>query len=463
MPADGSGLPIRLSGATDLQTLSFAIIFDPELLEVEDVLPSAELPEDVIFSANTSTPGLVSISLARATPFGVDSLELGTIVANVPIEARYGDGHVFSFENLVANDGALSSLGRGAAHVVAYIGDATGNGGYSALDASLILRHATGIDAGFAAFPAYDPLLIADVTGSGDVSSMDATHILLEHTGTGSPLVPDLPARAPRIAPVEGGPRRVEIIGDAGLKAPGFTPGQVVPLAVAIDEGPRFAAVSLRVAYDPAVLEITGSEIRLADAFAGGVLAVGIDAAQGVIDIALVTADSLQPSSDGRTTGLGGSIVELDFSVLEKPECGETVVDLVEVRVDEGRVELDPAPAPGFDALDARLQIEAKGCDGGPVLKGDEKTLGGAEGTEAPSTTPGDSSAGLIPLLGAFLPNEQHGSPTAPSPTDSTTGWNTGYTWSDQTEPPPVTRSKLKFSSDTTPSPYSEQYRGSTY
>jgi len=434
LPADGSGLPIRLSGATDLQTLSFAIIFDPELLEVEDVLPSAELPEDVIFSANTSTPGLVSISLARATPFGVDSLELGTIVANVPIGARYGDGHVFSFENLVANDGTLTSLGRGAAHVVAYIGDVTGNGGYSALDASLILRHATDMDAGFAAFPAYDPVLIADVTGSGDVSSLDATHILLEHTGTDSPLIPDLPARAPMLALMEVGPRRVEIIGDTGLKATGFAPGKMVPLAVAIDEGPQFAAVSLRVAYDPAVLKITESGIRLADAFAGGVLSVGIDAAQGVIDIALVTADSLQPSSDGGTAELGGSIVELDFSVLENSKCGETVVDLVEVQIDEGRIELDPAPAPGFDALDARLEIEAKECEGKTALKGDESTLGTKEGTKSSSTTPDDSSRSLVPLLGAFLPVTRYESPTAPLTMDSITSWDTGYTWFDQIE-----------------------------
>ena len=52
-------------------------------------------------------------------------------------------------------------------HVVAYVGDADGNGSYSGNDAALITRATLQTDTGFAAYPLIDPLIVADTDGAG--------------------------------------------------------------------------------------------------------------------------------------------------------------------------------------------------------------------------------------------------------------------------------------------------------
>ena len=62
---------------------------------------------------------------------------------------------------------AVAALGSQAVHLVAYVGDADGNGAYSSNDAVLITRVALQTDTGFAAYPLVDPVIVADTDGSG--------------------------------------------------------------------------------------------------------------------------------------------------------------------------------------------------------------------------------------------------------------------------------------------------------
>jgi len=56
----------------------------------------------------------------------------------VPNGAVYRSGNLLSFEAVSLNAGAVPVVTRDAMHVAAYIGDTTGNGAYSALDAQRV-------------------------------------------------------------------------------------------------------------------------------------------------------------------------------------------------------------------------------------------------------------------------------------------------------------------------------------
>jgi hypothetical protein len=76
--------------------------------------------------------------------------------------------------------------------VVAYFGDATGNGLYSGLDAQRVARIGVGLDSGLSAYPAIDPVIVGDVTGNGGLSGLDAQRIARKAVGLPVPEIPDL-------------------------------------------------------------------------------------------------------------------------------------------------------------------------------------------------------------------------------------------------------------------------------
>jgi hypothetical protein len=84
------------------------------------------------------------------------------------------------------------------------LGDTTGNGAYSGLDAQRTARVIVRLDNGFEACPTIHPLVVADVTGNGGLSALDAQRIALKAVGLDPPEIPpvgqplrlDLPARS---------------------------------------------------------------------------------------------------------------------------------------------------------------------------------------------------------------------------------------------------------------------------
>jgi hypothetical protein len=69
--------------------------------------------------------------------------------------------------NVVLNGGTVQDTTADALHLVAYVGDADGNGSYSSNDAVLITRALLSTDSGFTAYPLVDPVIVADTDGSG--------------------------------------------------------------------------------------------------------------------------------------------------------------------------------------------------------------------------------------------------------------------------------------------------------
>ena len=68
---------------------------------------------------------------------------------------------------LSINGGTTPIVTSDGLHLVAYVGDADGNGSYSSNDAVQIMRVALQTDIGFAAYPLVDPVIVADTDGAG--------------------------------------------------------------------------------------------------------------------------------------------------------------------------------------------------------------------------------------------------------------------------------------------------------
>jgi len=102
---------------------------------------------------------------------------------------------LITFINASLNNDTILTVADRELHVVAYIGDTTGNGSYSSLVAQRVLRVAAGLDSGFAPYPLVDPVIIGDVTRNGTISSLDATRILQAGVGLNPPEIPPIPQK----------------------------------------------------------------------------------------------------------------------------------------------------------------------------------------------------------------------------------------------------------------------------
>ena len=133
--------------------------------------------------------------VASPTALGASPIELARLTAAVPDTALYRSTQVLSFEIASLTPVTAGATAADAVHVVAYIGDTTGNAAYSALDAQRVLRVAVGLDSGFAAYPLIDPVVIGDTTWNYSISALDGTRILQEVVGLDRPEIPPIPPK----------------------------------------------------------------------------------------------------------------------------------------------------------------------------------------------------------------------------------------------------------------------------
>ncbi|MCH7685496.1 MAG: hypothetical protein IH899_02235, partial [Planctomycetes bacterium] len=202
VPATSTGIPVSIDNANGLTQVDFTLQYDSALLDITAVTLASGLPGDwMLTTADVSTPGQVVVSLAGTTPLSAGSADLAVLTAEVPFAAEYGDAQLLRFQSTALNQGAIGVRASESLHTAVYFGDATGNGSYSALDASLISRTAVGLDTGFDAFDRIDPVLIGDVTGNGSLSALDASFVSRKAVGLPQPEIPDLPPAPPLTSP----------------------------------------------------------------------------------------------------------------------------------------------------------------------------------------------------------------------------------------------------------------------
>ena len=242
------GLPIRLSNAAGVESLELVIRYDPDLLTISGADLGADAPANSQVMLSTAVPGYAIVSFFSPIPMWDDPADIIALNAYVSAGAAYGGVGVLDIVEVRVNEGGLAATADDAVEVVAFVGDATGDGGtflaggggslfgpYSSLDAQRIFRVSQHLDSGFEAYPNVDPMIIGDVTGDGTLSPLDCSHIMAESLGytegrLGGPVVhdseyiPPLPvmanaqpvANVQSVTTAEDGPLAITLTGDDG-------------------------------------------------------------------------------------------------------------------------------------------------------------------------------------------------------------------------------------------------------
>jgi hypothetical protein len=261
---------------------------------------------------NVVGSGLLTFTFTSPTPLPSGPVDFVSLPAQVFDFAPYTDKQLIDLSEVLINQGAIPARDDDGVHLIAYFGDASGNGRYSASDAVFALRAAIGLDGGFAGFPLADPALLADVTGNGVVTAADATRLVREVVGIDQPEVPPIPPNAPTF--LTRGPDPLLSL-PRGLRARRGG-AVVVPVRLDVSEGLRTADLAL--SYDRSRLELV--EVRRGSLTGGfDLFAVRHDTQAGSVQVGL-------GRSTGPVSGRGsGSVLELVFRA---KATGRAVVNL---------------------------------------------------------------------------------------------------------------------------------------
>jgi hypothetical protein len=187
----GGGYPVYLKSTGGVTTVQATLNYNPALLTVTPT-------STAIFAVTVPTPGIAVIhyngpALAAGAQTGIGFLTAavpgGTATTPVPYKAE----DLLHLSGVTLNGASTGVATCDGLHLVAYVGDADGNGAYSSADALLITRVTLQTDSGFAAYPLVDPVIVADIDGSGFIPSDAALQV--NEAGVGVP-APNLPIPA---------------------------------------------------------------------------------------------------------------------------------------------------------------------------------------------------------------------------------------------------------------------------
>jgi hypothetical protein len=187
----GHGIPVTLSNAVGVTSVTFHVDYDPTLLTISGVV-AGSVPAGAALVANVSTPGHAVFTFTSSAPLSGGAVSLGAIAATVPASAVYGTRQVLKFGVDGAKGGTV--VADDALQVVALLGDTDGSGQYDAQDATLVQQVVVKTDSGFAAWPDVDPVILADVARHGPLLTIDATRIAQEALTHARPEFPPPPA-----------------------------------------------------------------------------------------------------------------------------------------------------------------------------------------------------------------------------------------------------------------------------
>ena len=386
-----NGLPLRLynndsTGSQTITSVALTLAYNPSLLNVTGYSTAGlgDPGDSAVTTFDTSTAGLVNITFTTSTGIvlGPDgSRVVLTLESNVPSTAVYQAKEILDLQNIQINGGSITAVDDAAIHVAGFLGDATGDGIYTGLDAQRISRVAVGLDPGFRQWVLADPLIVGDVNGDNQLTGLDACEIAREAVGITQASVPVLPAVTPAIV----GPDPVVSIGKVSgewLVVSGESAGVVVP--VNLDHSDGLVSVNLAISYDTSRVDVAsaadvvrGSLTRTFDNFT-----VNIDRAAGIIYISGYR-------SAGPLAGFGGgSLALITFHIKDNAPAGAAVINLLEnagsawtaLGGTDGQgndflFDLQPRPSNAAgDALDGRIDVLSPVAAGvlEPVL-GDEQ------------------------------------------------------------------------------------------
>jgi hypothetical protein len=193
VPATHTGIPVRLSEGSGVNSVVLTVKYDPALLDVIGAELGSGMPADASLEVHAFLPGEITLTFSSVTPLPAGLAILATITASVPDSAAYGAAQVLDITVVEINSGAISAEADSAIQLAAFFGDATGNGYYSGLDAQKVARVAVCLDEGLEAFPTIDPMVVADITRDGSISGLDAQRIAQTAVNLNPIEIPPLP------------------------------------------------------------------------------------------------------------------------------------------------------------------------------------------------------------------------------------------------------------------------------
>ena len=245
-----------------------------------------------------------------ATTAGTPPSTTGFSTATVPNGTPASPLTIYKAKDLLQvsatlNGGSVPSVGDSALHLVAFVGDADGNGVYSSGDAVAITRVALSTDTGFTAYPLVDPTIVADTDGDGFIPTDAALQV--NELGVGFPAfsvapVPNSVHVSPGDLNTSGTPPGPTVFPIGNGLDPTLTlpsnlqvgPDGTVVVPVNIDD-PRPAGSTglieahLALTYNPSLFTVSAADVHAGSVLAGGDWSVvpTIDQATGQIGIAL--------------------------------------------------------------------------------------------------------------------------------------------------------------------------------
>jgi hypothetical protein len=319
----GNGIPITLSDGSGVTAVQLTLQYDPTLLTVTGATVNVALPGATLTLDPSSTPGN-AVFVFNTPALGSGAVSLGQVVAQVPSSAPYKSKEVLHLANLQVNGGAIAAINDDGLQVVAYLGDSSADGLYTAADSALTARVAVGMDSGFAAYRMTDPVVIADINRNGRCDSGDASILLQVAAGNISAFITPIPTPTPPIVPTGPDPTLSLAAG------PSASAGQPLTVSVNIDDpmpegSTGLSAATLALTFDPSVLTVTSADIHLGsvpESGNGWTLNALINPITGQIAITLYSTTPIQTSD-------GGSLVTIDFHVRSDASPGVTPISVV--------------------------------------------------------------------------------------------------------------------------------------
>src|SRR5262249_53981400 len=136
VPVSGSGLPVQLSDGAGVTAVDFALHLDTSLLTVSGAVPAA----GTTLSITQTSAGTFAVSFRSPTALAAGPVTLGNLIASVPRAAPYGATQTITLTDLLVNNDPTAATPVNSQEVVGYLGDTSGDGSYTGLDASLVAR-----------------------------------------------------------------------------------------------------------------------------------------------------------------------------------------------------------------------------------------------------------------------------------------------------------------------------------
>ena len=353
-----SALPVAFTGDGTVQTVSFAVDYDPALLTITGATAAAGLPAGVSVQFTTGAladgrmQAVVTVDAPSALPAGTAALV--DLQASVPTTAGYGAVESLGLAITSVNGVAQALPAASGLQVVGYLGDANGDGTYSTDDATRILTVVGGAESGFAAWRGVDPAVVADTNGDGKLDAADAALI-------GTTALPAIPAGI-TIVPATNTPF-VSVPSSVSAAA-----GSTVTVPVSLSSAMVLSSGQITLNYDASMLDLVA--VR-ADAGSG------LSVQTGAMTPGQVTV-TVSPQGSAPASGV---LALFDFAVKPNVQPGTLLpIDLSAVNLD-GRA-LDSRP--GADGTDGLIDVimtspgEAAGSNtANPVRLAQAQLLGG--------------------------------------------------------------------------------------